>query len=66
VKLICFRKAALEPMNDRVQKRIISEALSIRESLKMHVILRYFDSAYSEVLAAKGTEKRIRLLIYSV
>jgi hypothetical protein len=53
-------------MNDRVQKRIISEALPIRESLKMHVILRHFDSAYSEVLAVKGAEKRIRLFIYSV
>jgi hypothetical protein len=66
MKLICFRKAALELMNDRMQKRIISEALPIRESPKMHVILGYFDSAYSEVLAVKGAEKRIRLFIYSV
>jgi hypothetical protein len=58
-QLIRFRKTALEPMNDRVQKRIISEALPIRESLKMRVILRHFDSAYSKVLAVKGAEKRI-------
>jgi hypothetical protein len=66
IKLICFRKVTLEPMNDDLQKRMISETLSIKKSLKMHVILMRFDFAYSKVLEVKGSEKRIQLFIHSV